>query len=314
MSAARADSSDPVRSLIVATDFSETAGLALARARDIALEHGARLVLAHVLTFQPTAMGAPNPVVLPPDFGSQLRAATRAKLETLAESLRADGLEVQVELSAGIPGRALVDLADEGGADGIVLGTRGLSGFKHLLLGSTAEQVVRRARCPVLTVHPADAEGSGEIRTLVVPTELSGDPTPALDAVVRLFPGRSAAARVLLVYSDHLPSYLQPLLEDLGIDRVGFDEIAGSLGERLRPTADRLARAGFAVETIVREGDPATVITEIAAAESADLIAMETRGRSGLAHLVLGSTAERVVQHASCPVLTVHRDPGSSKD
>jgi nucleotide-binding universal stress UspA family protein len=217
-----------------------------------------------------------------------------------------------VELSAGIPGRALVDLALETGVDAVVLGTRGLSGFKHLLLGSTAEQVVRRARCPVLTVHPGDADVPSELRTLVVPTEISEDPAPALEAVVRLFPRRAARARVLLVYSDHLPSYLQPLLEDIGIDRVGFEEIADSLRERLRPTAERLAQAGFAVETIVREGEPASVITEVAVAESADLIAMETRGRSGLAHMVLGSTAERVVQHASCPVLTIHREPDTN--
>ncbi len=67
------------------------------------------------------------------------------------------------------------------------------------------------------------------------------------------------------------------------------------------------ARAGLRVETIAQEGYPPLVIEEAAREANADLIAMGTHGRSGLRHLLLGSTAQRVVQHAPCPVLTVRK-------
>ncbi len=302
-----------VSRIVVPSDFSDTADLALERGCELALQHAARIVLVHALNFQPTPIGGPNPVILPPDFGGQLRTATQTKLEALAERVRSRGIEVDVELTTGVPGASIVEISDRSDADLIVIGTRGLSGFKHLVLGSTAEQVVRRASCPVLTIHPDHRGPLGDLQTVIVPTELSEDPAPAVDEVLHFFGQPPRSARILLVYSDHLPAYLQPLVEDLRIDRVGFEEISGLLRERLEPTARRLEAVGFEVETVIREGDPASVITELASARGADLIAMETRGRSGLAHLLLGSTAERVVQHAGCPVLTVRRSPAAAE-
>jgi len=68
---------------------------------------------------------------------------------------------------------------------------------------------------------------------------------------------------------------------------------------------DRLRTRGLAVSEIAREGYPATVIEEEVERQHADLIVIGTRGRTGLKHLLLGSIAERVVQKAPCPVLSV---------
>ncbi|MES1211817.1 MAG: universal stress protein, partial [Acidobacteriota bacterium] len=76
---------------------------------------------------------------------------------------------------------------------------------------------------------------------------------------------------------------------------------------RLQEKAEALEREGLTVDWVAREGDPAAVIAHEAEARNADLIAIGTHGRSGLMHLLLGSTAERVVQHAPCPVMTVRR-------
>ena len=78
--------------------------------------------------------------------------------------------------------------------------------------------------------------------------------------------------------------------------------------QKLEPMAVALRDRGLQVETLVRSGEPASVITEVAASMGADLVAMGTRGRTGLEHLVLGSTAERVVRMASCPVLTLREN------
>jgi nucleotide-binding universal stress UspA family protein len=86
-----------------------------------------------------------------------------------------------------------------------------------------------------------------------------------------------------------------------------FADAAEQARERLEEDAKRLRSVGVQVETIAQEGYPPLVIEEAARNANVDLIAMGTHGRTGLRHLLLGSTAERVVQHAPCPVLTIRR-------
>ncbi|MBW2230813.1 MAG: universal stress protein [Deltaproteobacteria bacterium] len=293
--------------LVVGTDFSETAAVAIDRAVELAQRLGAELIVVHALSPQPVAMAIPSHIMLPPSLDAEIRKASTTRLERIAGEISGTGVRVRTELITGSPGQSIVDLADEVDAGLLVVGTRGLSGLEHLLLGSTAETVVRRASCPVLAVHPVDGAPLSDVGKVLVPCELDEDPTAMVEQLTVGLALEPASTRLVLLYSDHLPFYLQPLIEDLGIDRVGFDEIEDDLKSRLEPTAARLREKGFTVETCVREGDPTGVIIDTARREGADLIAMETRGRSGLAHFFLGSTAERVVQHASCPVLTVHR-------
>jgi nucleotide-binding universal stress UspA family protein len=88
-------------------------------------------------------------------------------------------------------------------------------------------------------------------------------------------------------------------------------EVAESFRSRLEALAAPLRTEGREVEVVCVQGIPPEVIVREAEERGADLIAMGTHGRSGVAHLLLGSTAERVVQHAKCPVLTVRRAEGA---
>ena len=153
MATAGIDPQTALETIFVATDFSETARMALDRACEIATKDGAKVVLVHALARQPVSLMGPDPVLLPLDIDAQNRAASCKKLEVLAQDIRGLGLDTDIRLVTGRPGPQIVEAATEDRADLIVLGTRGLSGFRHALLGSTAEDVVRRARCPVLTVR-----------------------------------------------------------------------------------------------------------------------------------------------------------------
>jgi nucleotide-binding universal stress UspA family protein len=297
--------------VLVATDFSPTSLVALQRGSELALRHGARVLLVHTEVLHPVPVGGPRGVMLSVGIDQQVREMSRTRLEELADSTRSQGLEVETVVTSGSPSVGIVEQADEAGADLIVIGTRGLSGFRHLLLGSTAEHVVRHANCPVLTIHPGDVDSLLEPLVVIVPTLLSTDPTPAVDRVVQLLGRSEQPVRLLLVHADHLPMYLQPFLKDISIDRIGFEEIEAQLQERLAPIAKRLADSGFLVESIIEEGDVASVITDAAELRSANLIVMETHRRSGLAHLLMGSATERVVQHACCPVLAIHPNEGA---
>lgn len=294
-----------VQTILATTDFSTTAAAGVEWAAEIAKSHQARIVLVHALAPPIPPAASPDFIAMPPDFHQQYRDAAVQKLEAAAGRLRARGIETLTELGVGPAAPTVIELAAKYSADLIVLGTRGLTGFRHLLLGSTAQHVVQKARCPVLAVHPDDAEKHRAIRTILVPTDFSEGTESVLQAAGSiLHPDKDA--RLVLLHAYHLPVEFTALGTVPMTPRL-YADAADQAREKLEELAKPLRALGIRVETVAREGYPPTVIEEEARAQQVDLIAMGTHGRSGLRHLLLGSTAERVVQHAPCPVLTVRR-------
>ena len=294
-----------VGTVLVAVDFSETSERAFDRACELAAGHRKRLLVLHVLPTTPFTVRGLVPETPPPDLSGRIRELAQGRIDALADRGRQTVDTVETVLSVGAAGPEIVRVAEEHAVDLVVVGTRGLSGFKHLALGSHAEYVVRSAACPVLTVHGGDSAFLADVRTIVVPTELEADLADVGAQVLDLVGPAARQARVLLVYSDYIPAALAPWVGEIGLDRLGLEQIRERLEQKLEPAIQRLEGMGFRVETVVSEGEPAGVITEVARAHEAELIAMATHGRSGMPRLVLGSTAERVVQLADCAVLTL---------
>ncbi len=298
--------SDPLETIVVATDFSETAGLALERALDLAVRHGSEIVLVHVMQPDLPVVASPEMLVVPPDYETLLRDASSEGLSHAAERVRTAGVFVREILESGRPARRIIATAEAVDADLIMIGTRGLTGFKHLLLGSVAEEVVRLAEQPVLTVHPGDTRPIEPVHRLLLPTDFSPAAERALSAASRILAG-SDEAQVLLVHTYHIAPTVVPLGGFGNGFAPHFVEDAHELaGRRVSPIARRLAKLGFDVEVLIERGDPATIVTELAEERSVDVIVMGTRGHSKLRQILLGSTAERVIEHAPCPVITVH--------
>jgi nucleotide-binding universal stress UspA family protein len=145
----------PVRTIVHATDFSECSEAAFRLACSVARDYGARLLVLHVLR-PPTATAYEAGAVLLEPEG--YRDELWEKLHRLQP--RQPGVPVNHRLSEGDPAAEVLALARETGCDLIVVGTHGRTGLGRLLLGSVAEQVVRKAPCPVLTVKapPPQAE------------------------------------------------------------------------------------------------------------------------------------------------------------
>jgi len=143
----------PINTILHPTDFSAHSDYALGLACALARDYGAHLIALHVLS-TPTVVYAEG--VVPPN-PEELRAAAREQLNQL-EAPHAD-VRVERRLEEGDVITAILDVAEEIQADLIVMGTHGRTGLGRLLMGSVAEQVVRRAPCPVLTVKtPLAAE------------------------------------------------------------------------------------------------------------------------------------------------------------
>lgn len=131
--------------ILVPTDFSNASEEALRWATSLARDTGAKLVIAHV---EEAPMAYAGELPLTPD------EATRDELRrSLAQTAPADSsVSYEHKLLVGEPATAIVDLAEREHADLIVMGSHGRKGITRLLMGSVAEAVVRKAKCPVLTV------------------------------------------------------------------------------------------------------------------------------------------------------------------
>jgi len=144
--------------ILVPLDFSPLADDVEAWAGMLAKQHGASLLLLHAFHL-PGDLARVEGVMLPADFTARMQEDAEKALGERAERLRAGGASVEARVSEGHPTDVILAAARELPADLIVIGTKGLSGLKHLVLGSVAERVVQHAPCSVLTVKRPGASG-----------------------------------------------------------------------------------------------------------------------------------------------------------
>ena len=145
-----------IRTILLPTDFSECARHALPAAASLARLTGARIICLHVVeTLVPTVGFTPVAEPLPmADISEQLEDSAARELPKLARCEECAGLDVEDLIVRGEPASEIVRVARERGADLIVISSHGRTGLGRMLFGSTAESVVRHARCPVLVVKP----------------------------------------------------------------------------------------------------------------------------------------------------------------
>jgi nucleotide-binding universal stress UspA family protein len=284
--------------ILVARDFSEVSDHAVRYALDLAARTGATLHLVYAEVLHD------NPFAEVRTRGAQQLDALKAKLrenaegEPLFSSTRvADVHEAVVRDIAAGP--AITHYADEHGIDLIVMGTHGRRGVARLLLGSVAEEVVRTAEQPVLTV-PQTAPLGGADRILV-PVDFSD------------------YCRVATRYARGLAALYDARLE---VVHVVEEDLQPSfyVGKRTAPPdAELTARAQEALQSFVAEaggpalpadrvqlrvetGRAADCLLACAAEDDADLVVMSTHGLTGMERFLLGSVAEKVIRRAPCPV------------
>jgi nucleotide-binding universal stress UspA family protein len=141
-----------IENIVVAIDFSEPSERALEFAVGLAKRVGAKIHLLHSFHV-PIPGPTPDTIVFPRDMWTGMRDAASRKLEESLERLGQEGIEAELHLRPGYAVLAITETVEEVGADLVVMGTRGLSGLRHVLLGSIAERTVRSSPCPVITVH-----------------------------------------------------------------------------------------------------------------------------------------------------------------
>ena len=281
-----------IRQILCPTDFSETSRRAIAHATTIARWYGASLTALHVCESSGAMLGR-----------------IREQIAASCAEATASGVPVIVLVDPGRPAAAIVDRAASMPADLIVIGTHGTGGFEHLVLGSVAEKVLRKAGCPVLTVPP-HVEGSAlPFKRILCAVDFSAWSLRAFELAQSLARESGAALTALSVieWPWHEPP-APPFAELPAEQAAALAEYRRYMEEaalrRLASLVEQPA-GGIAPEPRIGHGKPAVQILQTAADFGADLIVIGVHGRNALDLGVFGSTANHVVRQAVCPVLTL---------
>ncbi len=295
-----------IRKIFHPTDFSPCADAAFVHALHLARRYGAALHVAHVAPslFEHHLRDVLKAVLDEEAFEARQREEEQRRLHTLVTTYQAGDVPlVWASLRGLAPAAVLLDYAEAEDVDLVVMGTHGQRGVRRLLLGSVAEEVVRRASCPVLTVRAPETAPDVAVltlRRLLVPIDFSPHALSALRYAVALAAPDQAHLDLLHV----VDPVQRPAFYETGL-RARRDLEAELEAEALRHLEEIYAEIENPAADVAfhaRTGYPPQQIVAFAEETAADLVVIATHGLRGLERFPMGSVAERVVRGAPCPV------------
>ena len=274
--------------ILVATDLSPRAQKAIARAAQLADEHGAALTILHVLTDAAGNKARQREVAL------QVEKDLRRKVGTLSSG--PDG-RATIRVVTGTPFVEIIRRARQEAADLILVGAHGAQFIKDLLVGTTMEKIVRKGDRPVLAVkRPVRAP----YHRVLVATDFSDPSRQALRLRLQLAPG----ARIYLL---HAYQGLEGQLWRADMTKSQIlryrHRVAQQSREQMKDFIRRMDLNGRSIVRLLRYGRAPHVITAAAQRLRPELVCVGSVGRTGLPQILLGSVAEHVLREVSCDIL-----------
>jgi nucleotide-binding universal stress UspA family protein len=278
-----------MKTILIPTDFSKVAQSATKVAIGIAQKASAKLILLHIIE-RPESVsfnieGQVNQFDDWEDKLFTLKLIEKAKNEMAAvsEEAGAVGVKVKNELRLGNPFHGIREVITDHDVDLVVMGTSGRSKLEEMIIGSNTEKVIRHAACPVLTVH--GKPGKNEFKNIVYATSLSSDEIDFASVVKNAQEMYDSTVHVVRI---NTPENFQ---SDTTAKKVMADFVK------------KLKLKNFTLN-VFNDHSEEEGILNFADSIDADLVAMSTHGRTGFAHVLVGSIAEDVANHATRPVLT----------
>jgi nucleotide-binding universal stress UspA family protein len=282
--------------IVVGYDESLSSKAALKEASLRVKQHGGKLTLVHAVFFDQEEFA-----ILPSQMEKRFELGTQVCVEAKKNLQDEYGLNGSIEsyVCQGEPPEVILETAHGKNADLITLGTYGRKGIKRLLMGSVTSQVILNAACDVLVVKKECTKCAGSYSSLLVPFDGSETSQRALLRACELSKEDGSEVSVL---------YVIPRYEEM-VNFFKTEAISKSLyqeAEKIAESAKKLAAGrGVQIKAVVQEGHASEKILEIANKFKNDLIVMGTHGWRGMNKAIMGSTAERIIAYASCPILIV---------
>src|SRR5579872_4049932 len=280
-----------LKNILFATDFEVVANRALPFAVALATRYGAKLYAAHVIPQEAYAFAHPD------SAERTLREAedyAGYKLDQIVSPLKNRGRPCEALLGNGSAAEVITGFAHRYTADLIVVGTSSRSGLGKLFLGSVAEEIIREAPCPVLTVGPCViSEASEAFQSILCATDFSTASSRVVDFAV--FLAHEFRAHLTLTH------VVSGMLRDSPRLAIEVPE------QGLRALIPPEPKLDHEPQVVVEIGPVAEGILSVATDMAADLIVMGAREVGAFAQTAshFGSTAHEIISLATCPVLTV---------
>ena len=293
-----------IRRILCPVDFSDASQHARDHALAIANWYRSQVDALYVL---PARMMPTPPLFFygtpPAQPGDVPREAALARLSRWLEDGAAAGLKTSTLLDEGDPASCILRHAAAIPADLIVMGTHGLTGFDHFVLGSVTEKVLRKASCPVMTVPPqARTAAKVPYARVLCPVDFSESSLTALRFAISL--AEEADARLTILHAIDWSANEGLMVEEFDPPELRR-RIETAARERLEALVTDDMRAFCRPAITLAYGKPYREILHVAEEEHSDLIVIGVRGRNPVDLAVFGSTTNQVVRRASCPVLTL---------
>jgi len=283
-----------LKNFLLLTDFSPSSELALPYAVALARQYGGKVYVAHVISPE---MYEYLPPELIPQVRTEIQTYGQRRMQELLTRPELQEVRREAIVREGEIWDTLKKLVADLHIEVIVVGTRGRRGVKKALTGAVADEVLHRAESPVLTVGPRCGCIAPERKPkrILYATDFSADSVRALAYAVSLAETFGATL---------VPTYVAPQIGEDPSAKTRFEEF---FEERLQELLAGQTSSRSHCDYRVKFGTAADGILQAADEEKADLIVMGIRGAGSLVRAVhhLGSTADRVVAEACCPVLTV---------
>ena len=202
----------------------------------------------------------------------------------------------------GKPFVEIIQVAKEKDVDIILIGTHGRAGVDRIILGSVAERVVRKAHCPVMVVRRKKFTG---FKRIIVPVDFSDCSRKALKSAIAIAKAHKSNLIILHVFEE---SFVEPYVRAANSEEEA-EEIIEKIELVNETKYDEFLKendfSGIKYNKLLKKGIPETEIVKIAMDQQADLIVMGTHGRSGIKHILIGSTSEEVVRTVHCDIIVV---------
>ncbi len=277
-----------IKSILVPTDFSECAENALKTAADICKKTGATLHVLHVFNFSEYMQTMDTTLVNPKEFEvlyETLKTRAQEGFDAIKTNSHYQGINLVTLEETGNPVDVIKDLQDEQGIDLIVMGTKGTNNALEEVVGSVTEKIVRKAHCPVISVHEYTKEFAP--KNLVYASDFSDDFSDQFQ-VVKLV-AETFDATIHLVR----------------LNTIGSFESTRYAKQAMTSFAHKTGLSNYTITQYDHEDFNLGLYYYTHEEIETDLICMGTHGKSGFMHFILGSSkAEEVVNHFKLPVLT----------
>lgn len=290
---------ESIRTILVATDFSELSEAAVRSAASLALKDKAAVHLLHVirLPFVHTTYD----INVPDAIWEGIRIGTRERMAESKRLLEEAGVpDVNLIVSEYLPpAEAIAQSASDLDADLVIMATHGRRGLKHAFLGSVTERTLRTSPVPVLAVK-GNGLAARPLQRILLPTDFSPHSTQAMNLACAL--AKRYGAHIDLVHV--LTETPEHLIYD-SAEVVSYENRGRAMASKeLEAAGEQVRDANLSAKTHMCKGVNADVIAQAADRLGSDLIVMGTHGFTGLSHIVIGSVTERTLRLAPCSVLT----------